>query len=53
MKHFEPAIPQRIAAFALALMMTVGMLGTVNHLATSDVEPAQLARAEAQQAARI
>jgi hypothetical protein len=43
---------QRIAAFALALVMTVGMLGTVQALATSEPAAAQLARAEAQHGAR-
>jgi hypothetical protein len=43
---------QRVAAFALALMMTAGMLGTVQVLATSEPAAAQLARAEALHGAR-
>ena len=40
----------RFAALALALMMTLGMLGTVNHLATSEptAQAAELARAGAE-----
>ncbi|MBI5719755.1 MAG: hypothetical protein HZC37_18955 [Burkholderiales bacterium] len=41
---------QRLTAFSLALLMTLGMLGTVDHLATSDPTPAQLARAAAEAA---
>lgn len=41
---------QRLTAFSLALLMTLGMLGTVNHLATSDATPAQMARAAAEAA---
>jgi succinate dehydrogenase/fumarate reductase cytochrome b subunit len=40
----------RLAAFSLALFMTLGMLGTVNHLATSDASPAQMARVAAEAA---
>lgn len=42
----------RFAAFALALVMTVGMLGTVQMLATSEPGAAQMARVEAQHGAR-
>ncbi|MBL8288314.1 MAG: hypothetical protein JNL85_10060 [Rubrivivax sp.] len=41
------AATQRLSAFALALLMTVAMLATVDHLATSDAPAAQLARSEA------
>ncbi|MFO1267314.1 MAG: hypothetical protein U1F67_11405 [Rubrivivax sp.] len=41
------AAMHRLSAFALALLMTVSMLATVEHLATSDAPAAQLARAEA------
>lgn len=41
---------QRLASFSLALLMTLGMLGSVNHLATSDATPAQMARAAAEAA---
>ncbi|MBL8342087.1 MAG: hypothetical protein JNL30_11510 [Rubrivivax sp.] len=44
--------PQRLAAFALALVMTVGMLGTVQVLATIEPGAAQLARAQALHGAR-
>jgi hypothetical protein len=47
MNTTRQAPTQRFAAFALALMMTLGMLGAVDHLATSDAPGAQLARAEA------
>lgn len=40
-------VTQRLAAFALALVMTLGMLGTVDLLATSEPGAAQLARIEA------
>ena len=43
---------QRFAAFSLAVLMTLAMLGTVDHLATSDPAAAQLARAGAINAAR-
>ncbi|MBL8323949.1 MAG: hypothetical protein JNJ89_03225 [Rubrivivax sp.] len=43
---------QRLTAFELALVMTVGMLGTVQVLATSEPGAAQLARAEALHGAR-
>jgi hypothetical protein len=36
--------PHRLMAFTLALLMTLGMLGTVDHLATSEASPAQMAR---------
>lgn len=41
------ALTQRFAAFTLALLMTLGMLATVDHLATSEPGAAQMARAEA------
>lgn len=41
---------QRLAALSLAMMMTLGMLGTVDLLATSEANPAQLARANAEAA---
>lgn len=34
----------RLAALSLALLMTLGMLGAVDALATSEPTPAQLAR---------
>ncbi len=37
----------RFAAFTLAMLMTLGMLASVEHLATSEPGAAQLARAEA------
>lgn len=40
------ATTHRLAAFTLALLMTLGMLGTVNLLATSDAPAAQIARVE-------
>jgi len=41
---------QRLAALSLAMMMTLGMLGTVDLLAKSDPTPAQLARATSEAA---
>jgi hypothetical protein len=41
------ATAHRFTAFTLALVMTLGMLGTIDLLATSEVPAAQLARAEA------
>jgi hypothetical protein len=52
MQTTRQAPTQRIAALALALMMTAGMLGAVEVLATSEPAAAQLARAEAVSAAR-
>jgi hypothetical protein len=52
MKTPRQTATQRITAFALALVMTVGMLGTVQVLATSEPAAAQLARAEALHGAR-
>ncbi len=43
---------QRLAALTLAVLMTLGMLGAVDHLATSDPLAAQWARGEAMNAAR-
>jgi len=43
---------QRLAAFSMAVLMTLAMLGTVDLLATSDPAAAQLARTEAMNAAR-
>jgi hypothetical protein len=37
----------RFSALALALVMTLAMLGTVDHLATSETNAAQMARVEA------
>jgi|JRYG01.1.fsa_nt_gb hypothetical protein len=39
---------QRLAALSLALLMTLGMLGTVDLLAKADATQAQLARATAE-----
>ena len=47
MNTIRQALTQRVTAFALALLMTMGMLGAVDHLATSDIGAAQMARAEA------
>jgi len=47
--HRQPTL-QRLASFSLALLMTLGMLGGVNHLAISDANPAQMARAAAEAA---
>ena len=38
---------QRFAAFTLALLMTLCMFATVDHLATSEPGAAQMARIEA------
>ena len=46
----EPAAQsatQRLAAFTLALLLTLGMFASVDHLATSEPTASQLARAEA------
>ena len=48
MNTTRQAALQRLTALSLALLMTLGMLGTVNHLATSDANPAQMARAAAE-----
>lgn len=40
----------RLAAFSLALLMTLGMLGTVDHLATSEATSAPMARLAAESA---
>lgn len=37
----------RFSAFALALVMTLSMLGAVDHLATSDAGAPQMARTDA------
>ena len=47
MNTTRQAPTQRLAAFAMALLMTLGMLGAVDHLATTDAPAAQMARAEA------
>jgi len=49
-RTLRTAPTHRLAAFSLALFMTLGMLGTVNHLATSDASPAQMARVAAEAA---
>ena len=46
------AAAQRLTAFSLALVMTLAMLASVDHLATSEPAAAQLARAEAMLGAR-
>lgn len=46
----QASAPHRLAAFSLALLMTLGMLGTVEHLATSEASPAQMARFTAESA---
>lgn len=38
----------RLTALSMALLMTLGMLGTVEHLATSEANPAQMARTAAE-----
>jgi len=38
---------QRLTAFTLALLLTLGMFASVDHLATSEPTASQLARAEA------
>lgn len=47
-RHASPV--HRLTAFSLALLMTLGMLGTVDHLATSEASPAQMARFAAESA---
>lgn len=41
------SLPQRLSALLLALMLTAGMLGGVNHLATAESQAAQMAAAGA------
>lgn len=48
MNTTRPSTLHRLTAFSLALLMTLGMLGTVELLATSDATPAQMARAAAE-----
>jgi hypothetical protein len=45
------SLTQRFTSFAFAAALTLGMLFSVNSLATSEVSPAQLARVTAQQPA--
>jgi uncharacterized membrane protein len=52
MNSIRQAAMQRLAAFALALVMTTGMLGAVELIASSEPSAAQLARVEAQHSAR-
>ncbi len=44
-------LTQRFTSLAIAAVLTLGMLFSVNGLATSDVNPAQMARVMAQQQA--
>ena len=52
MQTTRQALTQRLSAFTLALVMTLGMLSTVDLLATSEPGAAQLARNAMLQAAR-
>jgi hypothetical protein len=48
--RYHTAAQPRLAALALAAVVTLAMLGGVNVLATTDAEAPQMAQAAAQQA---